>query len=101
MQQRVVMSGFSDLKGLLIRTYKIDRDTAFVKLYFTENRGELLMHDYDDHEKVICLSSDIKGKLIRPILAPKALQLVKESFAHSSPAQFLNREFQLNGFFRS
>ena len=65
MHQRVVMSGFSDLKDLLIRTYKIDKDQGLVKLYFTEENNRLLMHDYDDHERVIYLCSNLKNKLIK------------------------------------
>ena len=82
MQQREIVSGFSDLKDLLIRTYKINRDRELVKLCFTEKDNELLMHDYDDHKKVICLCSNIKNRLIRNILAPKASLLVKESFTN-------------------
>ncbi len=99
MQQRELMSGFSDLKVLLIRTYKIDRSSELVKLYFTQADNELLLHDYDDHEKIISLCSDLKNKFIRDILTFKAKLLVEESLMHHNPAQFLNNEFQLNGFF--
>lgn len=101
MQQRQLVSGFSDLKDLLIQTYKIDRANELIKLYFTEKDSELLMHDYDDHKKVICLCANLKNKFIKDILSPKAKLLIEESFMHSNPAYFLNVEFQLNGFFRS
>lgn len=100
MQQRELVSGFSDLKNILIRTYKIDRDRELVKLYFTERDSELLMHDYDDHKKVICLCTNLKNKFIRNDLVSKARLLVEESLMQANPAQFLNLEFQLNGFFR-
>lgn len=100
MQQRELVSGFSDLKDLLIRTYKIDRDRELIKLYFTIMDSELLMHDFDDHKKVICLCANLNNKFIRNVLVSKARLLVEESLLHTNPAQFLNLEFQLNGFFR-
>jgi len=46
MQQRELISGFSELKDLLIRTYKFEKEREFVRLYFSEYKNELLMHDY-------------------------------------------------------
>lgn len=58
------------------------------------------MHDYDDHKKVIGLCTDLKEKKVVTTLPRNAHKLVSESLKHSKPWQFLNDEFQLNGFFR-
>lgn len=100
MQQTEFISGFSELKELLIKTYNIETDKALVRLYFTESNNELLMHDYDNHKKVICLCSNLKDKIIKNGLPTKAMLLVNESIDHASAAQFLNFEFKLSGFFR-
>ena len=101
MQQRELVSGFSDLKDLLIRTYKIVKEREFLKLYFTEVNNELLMHDFNDHKREISICSDVKNKVIKIALSPTAKLLVKESLLHSDPVKFLNDEFKLYGFFRS
>lgn len=100
MQQRELVSGFSDLKDLLIRTYNIEKERELVRLYFSESKNELLMHDYDDHKKAIRLCLNLKRKLIMERLTVNAQRLVQESLKHTSPAEFLINEFQLNGFFR-
>lgn len=100
MQQRELVSGFSELKDLLIRTYKIDRNRELVRLYFSEKDNELLMHDYDDHKKSFALSRSMNNKEISHGLTANALRLVKESLNRVSPADFLIEQFQLNGFFR-
>ena len=101
MQQREFVSGFSDLKDLLIRTYKIDRSREFVRLCFSKKDNSLLMHDYDDHKKMLVLCSNLKEENIQEGLPLNARRLVSESLKHFSPAEFLIKEFQLNGFFRS
>ncbi|GEM_PF-2410424 len=101
MQQRELMSAFSELKNLLIRTYQIKQDRKFVKLYFSRRDNQMLMHDYDDHKKAIIICFDIEQKDIRNSLTPNGRRLVRASLKHPSPSEFLNEEFQLNGFFRS
>lgn len=101
MQQLEIVSGFSELKDLLIRTYKISRNRELVKLYFSTKENALLMHDFDDHKKELSLCSNLKEGSIRKTLAPRAYRLVAESLNHVSPTDFLNCEFQLNGFFIS
>lgn len=100
MQQRELVSGFSELKFILINTYKIDQSPELVKLYFTEIEGSLLMHDYNDHNKVIHLSFNFKKKEVSRGVTGKALKVVKESFNHKVPSNYLNLNFQLYGFFR-
>lgn len=100
MQQRELISGFSELKDLLIRTYNIKKEYEFVRLYFSESDNKLFMHDYDDHRKVISLCANIERKLIVEQLNAKAYRLVQESLKHTSPALYLVNEFQLSGFFR-
>lgn len=101
MEQRELVSGFSDLKELLIRTYKIDRPRELVKLYFTEKHGALLMHDYDDHKKEIALAEGFQMRRLNPKLTLRANALVIEALQNENPEKFLNLEFDLNGFFRS
>ena len=102
MQQRELVSGFSDLKDLLIRTYKIDRDRSLVMLYFTEADDQLLMHDYDDHNKVITICSNLKNKFIkRDVFTVRAIFVVENALDQDDPSVFLNSSFKLNGFFRS
>ena len=101
MQERVLISGFSELKDLLIKTFQIERNTEFVRLYFSQKNNELLMHDYDDHKKAINLSFNLKKGDIKTMLTINAHRVVKESLKHKSPAEFLNNGFKLSGFFRS
>lgn len=91
----------SDLKKLLIRTYKLEKSAEFIKLHFSVNDNELLMHDYDDHRKTLTLVRKIDTKKIRLGLTTNSHNLIKESLYHSKPAEFLNMGFKLNGFFRS
>ena len=100
MQQRELVFGFSKLKDLLIRMYKIDRDRSLVKLYFSEKDDVLLMHDYDDHKKYLALSLSISNKDIRTGLTGDSYNLVEESLRQPNPTEFLNIGFKLNGFFR-
>ena len=101
MQQRELVSGFSELKDLLIRTNHINRGRESVKLYFTLKHKMLYMHDYDDHKKYVIICRDLAREKISDSLKPAARRLVFESLRQSSPADFLNNEFLLNGFFRS
>jgi hypothetical protein len=101
MQSIEIVSGYSDLKTLLVRTYKIDRPVEFIRLFFSESQNELLLHDYDDHKKIIHICYSIKMKDIRPRLSRNSNQLILESLNQKSPAQFLNDGFKLYGFFRS
>lgn len=100
MQQKELVSGFSELKDLLIRTYKIDRDRSLVKLYFSEKDDLLLMHDYDDHKKSLALSLSISNRDIGTGLTGHSYNLVAESLLQPNPTEFLNIGFKLNGFFR-
>ena len=100
MKQIEIVSGFSELKGLLIRTYKIERSSELIKLYFTLQDQQLYMHDYDDHKKAVLLAKDIDFKDISDQLAFKAQRLVAEAIDNPNPAEFLNMEFKLSGFFR-
>lgn len=101
MQQRELVVGFSELKDLLIRIFQIEREKSIVKLYFSEEGIELLMHDHDDHKKTITLSRDMSNKDIRKGLGNRSHILIKEALLHSSPSNYLNEEFKLNGFFIS
>lgn len=101
MQQTELISGFSELKKLLIRTYNIEQEPEYVKLYFSEFKNELLMHDYDDYKKFIRLCINLERKQLRKGLPHNARYLVIESLRHISPSKFLINEFQLYRFFKS
>ncbi len=101
MQDRELVNGFSELKDLLIREYKIDRDRSSVKLFFSEKDNSLIMHDYNDHKKVLILSFNIIKKEIWRGLSNYAQRLVMEALNSDSPSHFLIESFRLYGFFRS
>ena len=75
MQQREIVSGYSELKDLLIRTYQIERRREFIKLYFTEKNNRLLMHDYNDHKKFIELVEEIDTKIVSTKLTNSARRI--------------------------
>ncbi len=103
MEQRTLVSGFSELKDLLIRTYNIDSDRSFIRLYFTEGRrgdAEILMHDFNDHSKMISVCTDLNRNIIPGKIKGNARHLVEKSLEFDSPSEFLNTNFILYGFFR-
>jgi hypothetical protein len=100
MQQLDSVTGFSELKDILIRTYRIERSREFIKLYFSEIENMLLMHDYDDHSKVIYICLNTKKKKAQQHLTSKAKLVVENSLDQLHPSKYLNDQFQLYGFFR-
>jgi hypothetical protein len=100
MQTASAVSGFSELKGLLIRTYKIEKPPMEVRLHFSQTENLLLMHDYDDHKKVIVLSDNTKGKNLSDFLTGNARKLCFDAVRTQSPAAHLNAGFLLYGYFR-
>ncbi len=100
MKTTSAVSGFSELKELLIRTYKIEKPAIEVRLHFTEEENALLMHDYDDHEKVIVLSGDIKEGGLSRSLTGNARDLCIKALETESPAADLKNGFLLYGHFR-
>ncbi|MBC7740717.1 MAG: hypothetical protein H7061_00870 [Bdellovibrionaceae bacterium] len=101
MDQIKVVGGFSDLKGLLIQTYKITRDRDEIKLFFSVSAGELFMHNYDDHKQAVSLSKDITAGDLAENLPYRCKELLFESLRNESPSQYLNEQFVLHGFFRA
>ena len=101
MEQLEIMSGFHDLKDLLIISYKLTKNRDSIKLHFTEYKNELLMHDYDDHKKLVQISRNVASRATAAVLSNRAQYLIEESLRHKSPSKFLNDQFQLYGFFRS
>lgn len=97
MHQRELVSGFSDLKDTLIRTYKIERPRNQIRLYFTFLNNELWMHDYADHEKKILL---LKNELNHLPEDSWGWKLINDSIKSKEPHALLNTLFQLHGFFR-
>jgi hypothetical protein len=100
-KQTDLVSGFSELKDILIRAYGIDRPRNRIKLYFTEGENELHMHDDSDHKKIVPLVDNLREKYILPFNEKKATALIRESLNHNEPALFLNEEFESYGFFIS
>ena len=100
MQSMDFVVGFSVLKDLLIKTYKIERPRELVRLHFTDRDRVLLMHDYDDHKKIVVLSYNLESRQINEQVVGAANELVAVSLTHKRPASFLHEKFLLNGFFR-
>jgi hypothetical protein len=94
------VSGFSELKELLIRTYKIERPPVEVRLHFSQEGNQLLMHDYDDHKKVIILSYNLKTKRLSDAVVGNARLVCLEALNTELPATDLNSRFLLYGYFR-
>ncbi len=101
MQTASAVSGFSGLKEILIRTYKIDRPPIEVRLHFSQTENLLLMHDYDDHGKMIVISNNPKRKAFSDFLTGNARLLCVEALETEFPAADLNSRFLLYGYFRS
>ena len=97
MQQRELVSGFSELKDLLIRICKIERPRNQIRLYFTFSDNELWMHDYADHEKKVLL---LKNKINHLPTDSQGWKLINDSIKSKEPDALLNTLFQLHGFFR-
>jgi hypothetical protein len=100
MKATSAVSGFSELKELLIRTYKIERPSNEVRLHFSQEGNELLMHDCDDHQKVITLSNKIKDKRLSNLITGNARMICMEALEAEFPAAYLNDRFLLYGYYR-
>lgn len=94
------VSGFSELKNILIRTYEIEKPKVQIKLHFTVLDNELRMHDYDDHSKVVNLSDDILGKQVIEFPERQAVEIIKMALEQGDPLDYLRDGFLLYGFFR-
>lgn len=62
MRQRHLVSGFSELKNLLIQKYDIKEDRMKLRLHFTMRDGELFVHNYKLHHQQIQLTEMLYGK---------------------------------------
>ncbi len=102
MQQRQIVSGFSEIKDLLIRKYKITEDREKLRLYFTYNDGLLTVHNYRSHEQQIILTDRTFSGVINHMLPKNSFsrQVVKLALNETRPDDFLNSQFKLHGFFR-
>lgn len=100
MYENEFVSGFSELKNILIRAYKIERPRDQIKLHFTIQEDELLMHDYDDHSKFVSLSNRISTKHVVNFPEKKAVEIVKVALDQDDPLDYLKDGFLLYGFFR-
>ena len=97
MQQKDLVVGFSDLKDILIQTYKIEKPREQIRLYFSFVEEELTMHDYEDHAKAIVLLQAGEVRLQTGSFGWRLVNFVKGS---RKPDALLNDLFQLYGFFR-
>ena len=97
MQQKDLVVGFSDLKDILIHTYKIEKPREQVRLYFSIITADLWMHDYDDHAKKVALLQGGLNRLPYDSFGWRLVNFVKKS---RKPDALLNDLFQLYGFFR-
>ncbi|MBC7420192.1 MAG: hypothetical protein H7328_05640 [Bdellovibrio sp.] len=87
MQQTELVGGFSELKDLLIKTYRIERPQELVRLYFTAVEDELLMHDYNDHAKLIGLGT-IERPSASKSLSHNASKVVRAALETGDPVFF-------------
>lgn len=97
MQQKDIVSGFSDLKDILIRTYKIERPRNQIRLHFTFSNEELWMHDYDDHWKKVVVAKDGRNRVPEN---SRGWKLIRTAIKYKNPHTLLNELFQSHGFFR-
>ena len=95
-----MVSGFSELKDHLIESFKILRPRETIRLYFTENRNRLLMHDYHNHQYAVAIINNIQLQRLNDALGGNAKAICFEALQSSNPVSYLNSEFLLYGFFR-
>lgn len=95
MQQLEIVSGFSDLKSILIRTYNIEKSRQRVRLWFSESDNRLSMHDYYEHKNSVLLSLDGEPMITEYF----GRKLVVEALRWPDPVAFLNEEFRANGYY--
>ena len=101
MQQRQLVSGFSELKDLIIRKYNITEERNKIRLHFTMDGGMLVLHNYKQHIQKIILAEVMPHRpSIRIPENSIARQLIELALKQDRPAQFLNHQFKLHGFFR-
>ncbi len=100
MHQTQIMSGFSELKDLLIERFQIERPRETIRLHFTINLDRLLVHDYSYHKNAITIVHSVRQINLNISLKGNAKLLCLEALTRPDPAQYLNEEFQLYGFFR-
>ena len=100
MHQIQIISGFSELKDLLIEQFQVKRPREMIRLHFTISRDRLLVHDYNNHQNVIPIVHSALQRDLNIHLKGNAKTLCLEALTHPDPALYLNEEFQLYGFFR-
>ncbi len=100
MQQTEFIVGFSELKDLLIETYKIDLPRDQIRLFFAEIDNTLLLHDYLNHKRSVLLSSNIHQKRSPNVRKKIALKIIFLALDSADPALFLNESYLLYGYFR-
>ncbi len=93
MQQTHIISGFSELKDLLIEQFKVKRPREMIRLHFTISRDRLLIHDYSCHQNAITIVHSIRQKHLNTKLKGNAKILCLEALAQPYPALFLNEYF--------
>jgi hypothetical protein len=98
MQQTEFLSGYSELKDLLVEHYGHDRKK--LRLYFSQTKNSLLMHDYNNHKNVVELVLNFEIPAFNRYLKPRAKKLVLNALRQNEPAKYLNDGFLLYGFFR-
>ena len=100
MKQRQIVSGFSEIKDLLVQKYKINKGRENIRLHFTMSDGELIVHDYHRHSYQIILTSVGFHSISNTLPNSFARELVDLALKELDPAIFLNQQFNLHGFFR-
>jgi hypothetical protein len=100
MEQVQIVSGFSELKDLLIQKFQIARSRERIRLYFTENDDQLLLHDFHEHKISLTIVRSIEQKILSGYLTENARLLCAKAIKEPDPVAYLNHGFLLYGYFR-
>ena len=99
MEQAELVIGFSELKDLLIEKYQTQTPREKLRLYFIFKNNNLFAHDFRDHSKFVLLSRDVHKKSIDKSLGNFAYRIIQRALNSDAPAQLLNNDFLLYGYF--
>jgi hypothetical protein len=103
-----VMSGFKDLKALLLTTYPDAGPAHELRLWFKQNSGMLSVHNYYNHDQQIIIAiineKYLEIKLVNLQANSNGEQIIywaseQNKSKTNTVAEFLNQQFELCGSF--
>ena len=101
MEQRQIVSGFSELKDLLVQKYNIIESRERIGLYFTMSDGALILHHYKRHYQQVNLAEFASHSINVTLKSGSfANELIELALKEERPEIFLNQQFKLHGFFK-